>query len=64
MTDQYTSLSPAALRDIIANIDETLAVFDRHPDRLRASELKVKVMLIALRAQVLEQLENHRDAEK
>jgi hypothetical protein len=64
MTDQYTSLSPAALRDIITNIDETLAVFARHPDRLRATELKVKVMLIALRAQVVEQLESHPDREK
>ena len=59
MTDQYTFLSPAALRDIIANLDQSLAVFDRYPGRLPANELQVKKMLIALRARLIEQLENH-----
>jgi hypothetical protein len=59
MTDQFTSLSPAALRDIIANIDESLAVFGRHAGRLHATEFQAKNMLLALRARMVERLANH-----
>lgn len=59
MTDQFTSLSPAALRNIIANIDESLAIFAQHPDRLHATELQAKSQLVALRAQMVARLEKH-----
>lgn len=61
MTDQFTSLSPAALRDIIAKIDESLAIFAQQSDRLHATELQAKSMLMALRARMVERLENHPD---
>lgn len=56
MTDQFTSLSPAAIKDIIAHLDESLAVFDKYKGRMTASEIQVKSMLAALRRQLLEQL--------
>ena len=59
MTDQFTSLSPAAMRDIITKIDESLSVFDRHTGRLHTSEFQAKMMLIALRAQMIERLKLH-----
>ncbi len=61
MTDQFTSLSPAAMRDILAKIDESLAIFERHSGRLHASEFHAKSMLLALRAQMMERLRNHPD---
>lgn len=63
MTDQFTSLSPTALRDILAHIDSTLAIFALYPDRLHATELQAKSMLVKLRAQIVERLENHPDPE-
>jgi hypothetical protein len=59
MTDQFTSLSPAAMRDIIAKIDESLAIFARHAGHLHASEEQAKNLLLALRKRMLERLENH-----
>jgi hypothetical protein len=61
MTDQFTALSPVALRDIIAKIDESLAIFELHTDRLHATELQTKSMLVVLRARLVERLENHPD---
>jgi hypothetical protein len=61
MTDQFTSLSPAALQEIIANIDRSLAIFAPHADRLRPAELQAMEMLFALRTRILVQLENHPD---
>lgn len=61
MTDQFTSLSPTALRDIIAKIDESLAIFERHSGRLHAAEFQAKNMLLALRSRMLERLEHHPD---
>jgi hypothetical protein len=63
MTDQFTSLSPAALRDIIAKIDESLAVFERHSGRLHATEFQAKNMLLALRARMMERLQNHPESD-
>jgi hypothetical protein len=63
MTDQSTSLSPAALRDIIANIDRSLAVFARDPERLHASERQTQQMLISLRERIANQLANHPERE-
>ncbi len=57
MTDQFTSLTPAAIREIIAHIDESIAVFSKYTGRLTASEIQVKSMLTALRRQLLEQLD-------
>lgn len=64
MTDQFTSLNPAALRDIVGHLDESLAVLARQPERLSAADLQIKKMLIALRARLVEKLENYPDAER
>jgi hypothetical protein len=56
MTDQFTSLTPAAIKEIITHIDESVAVFDKYKGRLSAPELQVKSMLMAMRRQLLEQL--------
>lgn len=58
MTDQFTSLTPAAIKDIIAHLEESIAVFDKYKGRMTASEIQVKSMLSALRRQLLEQLNN------
>jgi hypothetical protein len=56
MTDQFTSLTPAAIKDIIVHLEESIAVFDKYKGRMTASEIQVKSMLAALRRQLLEQL--------
>lgn len=63
MTDQYTSLSPAALKDIIAHLDGSLATFSRHSHPLSESELQIKRMLVALRARLADKLKNHPESE-
>lgn len=63
MTDQFTALSPTALRDIIANIDRSLEIYAQYADRLHATELQAKSMLLALRARIVAQLENHPETE-
>ncbi len=63
MTDQFTSLNASALKDIIVNIDLSLAVFARHSNRLTASELQIKKMLEALRTRLLDKLQNHPELE-
>lgn len=56
MTDQFTSLTPAAIKEIITHIDESVAVFGKYKGRLSAPELQVKSMLMAMRRQLIEQL--------
>ena len=64
MTDQFTSLSPAALKDIVAHLDDSLEVFTRQSGELTAADVQIKKMLIALRAKLIEKLENHPDADR
>ena len=64
MTDQFTSLSAAALRDIVAHIDASLAVFARQAERPSAADAQIKKMLITLRTRLLEKLENLPEAER
>lgn len=59
MTDQFTSLTPAAIKEIITHIDESVAVFAKYKGRMTASEIQVKSMLMALKRQLLEQLDQH-----
>jgi hypothetical protein len=63
MTDQFNSLTPTAIREIIEHLDESIAVFAKYKGRMTASELQVKSMLSALRRQLLEQLEQQRNNE-
>jgi hypothetical protein len=56
MTDQFTSLTPAAIKEIITHIDESVAVFEKYRGRMSAPELQVKSMLMAMRRQLIEQL--------
>ncbi len=56
MTDQFTSLTPAAIKEILVHLDEGIAVFSKYKGRMTASELQVKSMLTALRGQLIEQL--------
>jgi len=61
MTDQFTSLTPAAIKDIVGHLDESIAVFDKYKGRMTASEIQVKSMLSALRRQLIEQLEKKKN---
>jgi hypothetical protein len=56
MTDQFTSLTPAAIKEIITHIDESVAVFEKYKGRMSAPEIQVKSMLMAMRRQLIEQL--------
>jgi hypothetical protein len=64
MTDQFTSLTPTAIREIIAHIDESVAVFEKYKGRLSVPELQVKSMLMAMRRQLLEQLDKQGKGEQ
>ena len=64
MTDQYTSLSLTALKEIISGVDQTLAIFDRQRKPLAASEENVRTMLRKLRRQLKDQLEHHPENRK
>jgi hypothetical protein len=63
MTDQFTSLTPAAIVEIIAHIDESIAVFDKYKGRMTGTEVKVKSMLVTLRAQLTDQLMRQHDSQ-
>lgn len=63
MTDQFTSLTPAAIKEIIAHIDESISVFEKYRGRMTGTEVKVKSMLITLRAQLIEQLGKQHDSQ-
>jgi len=58
MTDQFTSLPLAALKDIVGHLEESISLMDNYKDRGRmtASELQVKSMLSAVRRQLLEHI--------
>lgn len=56
MTDQFTSLTPTAIKEIITHIDESIGVFEKYKGRMSAPELQVKSMLMAMRRQMIEQL--------
>jgi hypothetical protein len=56
MTDQFTSLTPTAIKEIISHIDQSIAVFEKYKGRISAPELQVKSMLMAMRRQLIEQL--------
>lgn len=61
MTDQYTSLTLATLKEIAAGLDRTLALFNRHGRTLASAEEDVRAMLQKLRLQVEKQIEHHPD---
>jgi hypothetical protein len=61
MTDQYTSLSLAALKEIAAGVDHTLAIFKRQGLPLSSAEEDVRAMLQKLRLDVQTQLDRHPD---
>lgn len=62
MTDQFASLSPTALKEIIAHLDDSIVLFDKLKGRMTASEIQAKSMLAAVRRQLMEQLsENQND---
>lgn len=63
MTDQYTSLTSEAIKEIIAHIDKSLAVFEKYKGRMSVTEVQVKSMLITLRRQMIEQLHRQIDRE-
>lgn len=63
MTDQFTSLTPTAIKEIIVHIDESIAVFDKYKGRMTGTEIKVKSMLLTLRSQLLDQLSRQADRE-
>lgn len=56
MTDQFTSLTSTAIKEIITHIDQSIAVFEKYKGRISAPELQVKSMLMAMRRQLVEQL--------
>lgn len=63
MTDQFTSLTSAAIKEIISHIDNSLSVFDKYKGRMSVAELQVKSMLTALRRQMLDQLRRQSERE-
>lgn len=64
MTDQFTALTSTAIKEIIAHIDKSLAVFDKYQGRMSVPELQVKSMLTALRQQMSEQLQRQAGRER
>lgn len=60
MTDQFTSLSAAALRTIIAKLDEGLVLLNERKE-LSNSEEKIKRMMTELRETLREKLAGMRD---
>ena len=63
MTDQFTSLTPTAIKEIIGHIDESVAVFEKYKGRMSAPELQVKSMLMAMRRQLIEQLNRQNEGD-
>ena len=56
MTDQSSTLTPAATRQIISHIHEAIAVLDRHRGRISAQHIQMRAMLHAVKAQLEDQL--------
>ncbi|HYC71970.1 MAG TPA: hypothetical protein VEB66_12230 [Opitutaceae bacterium] len=63
MTDQFTSLSSAAIKEILSHIDNSLSAFEKYKGRMSVPELQVKSMLTALRKQMAEQLQRQAERE-
>lgn len=63
MTDHFTSLSLRALKEIVVHLDESISLIDKHKGRMTASEIHIKSMLSALRAQLMEHI-NDRDKDR
>jgi hypothetical protein len=62
MTDLLTSLTPAVIREIIAQLDQSIALIEKSNGRLTAYDIQLKSMLSALRSRMSEHLrrfENH-----
>lgn len=55
MTDQFTSLTPAAVREIIAKLEDGLGQFEKH-HVLSDSEAKIQKMMKNLRDALREKL--------
>jgi hypothetical protein len=56
MTDQFSSLTPAAMLEIIREIDASLAILDRYRMRPTAAQIRMRSMLLTVRAELIEQL--------
>jgi hypothetical protein len=56
MTDQFTSLPLDALKDIVAHLDESISLMNKHNGRISATEIQVKSMLTAVRRQLQEHI--------
>jgi hypothetical protein len=56
MTDQFTSLPLAALKDIVAHVEESISLIEKHKGRITASDIQVKSMLSAVRRQLVEHM--------
>lgn len=61
MTDQFTTLTPAGMRQIIENLDASIAVLDRHRGKMTAQQIQIKSMLTTVRRQLEEQLRSIED---
>jgi len=59
MTDQYTSLTLATLKEIATGLDRTIALFNRHHKPLSSAEEDVRAMLQKLRLQLEKQIIHH-----
>jgi hypothetical protein len=57
MQTKYPSLTKEDCAIMLANLDESLAVFSRKTAVLSASELRVKSLLSALRTELLQHLD-------
>lgn len=56
MTDQLTSLTPAVIREIIVQLDQSIALIEKSNGRLTAYDIQLKSMLAALRSRMAEHL--------
>jgi hypothetical protein len=64
MTDHITSLTPAAMRELIETLDQGLALFGLQNASLSASEVKIRQMILEVRNQVAAQLANRPDGQQ
>jgi hypothetical protein len=61
MTDRYSSLSLATLKEISAGVDRTLGIFERRRDPLGSSEMEVKAILQKLQGHLAALIGRHPD---
>ena len=57
-------MTESELDRILKSIDDAIAVYQAHRGTLKAAEISVKSMLLALRAQLADQLNQERLAKK